>query len=149
MRATRRSFRLPRLAALVLMMIAALSVPLLAPTPLLAQSSTAADIDYDAWNRLASRTEGLPRALIEAMAAGLPCIGTRVGGIPELLDDEALVAPGDAEALAARIRAFLDDAGLFERQAARNLREASIYAAPRLQRLRDGFLQAVAMNTRH
>ena len=98
---------------------------------------------------LASRTEGLPRALIEAMAAGLPCIGTRVGGIPELLDDEALVAPGDAEALAARIRAFLDDAGLFERQAARNLREASIYAAPRLQRLRDGFLQAVAMNTRH
>lgn len=98
---------------------------------------------------LASRTEGLPRALIEAMAAGLPCIGTRVGGIPELLDDEALVAPGDAEALAARIRAFLDDAGLFERQAARNLREASIYAAPRLQRLRDGFLQTVAMNTRH
>ena len=73
---------------------------------------------------LASRTEGLPRALIEAMAAGLPCIGTRVGGIPELLDDEALVAPGDAEALAARIRAFLDDAGLFERQAARNLRES-------------------------
>ena len=32
-----------------------------------------------------SRTEGLPRAMIEAMAAGLPCIGTDAGGIPELI----------------------------------------------------------------
>lgn len=32
-----------------------------------------------------SQTEGLPRALIEAMSRGLPCIGTDVGGIPELL----------------------------------------------------------------
>src|SRR5690606_42058407 len=35
-----------------------------------------------------SKTEGLPRALIEAMSRGLPCLGTRVGGIPELLTDE-------------------------------------------------------------
>ena len=48
-----------------------------------------------------------------------------------------------------RVADELRRADLFERQAARNLREASIYAAPRLQRLRDGFLQAVAMNTRH
>lgn len=34
---------------------------------------------------LPSRTEGLPRALIEAMARALPCIGSEVGGIPELL----------------------------------------------------------------
>jgi len=33
-----------------------------------------------------SLTEGLPRALIEAMSKGLPSVGTRVGGIPELLD---------------------------------------------------------------
>lgn len=33
-----------------------------------------------------SLTEGLPRALIEAMSRGLPAIGSRVGGIPELLD---------------------------------------------------------------
>lgn len=34
-----------------------------------------------------SRTEGLPRALIEAMSRALPCIGSNVGGIPELLDE--------------------------------------------------------------
>ena len=34
---------------------------------------------------LPSRQEGLPRAMIEAMARALPCIGSSVGGIPELL----------------------------------------------------------------
>jgi hypothetical protein len=37
---------------------------------------------------MTSRTEGLPLALLEAMAHGLPCIATEVGGIPELLRDE-------------------------------------------------------------
>lgn len=52
---------------------------------------------------LASRTEGLPRALVEAMARALPCIATRVGGIPELLSDKYLVTPGSVEELAHRI----------------------------------------------
>lgn len=41
-----------------------------------------------------SRTEGLPRALVEAMSCALPCIGTKVGGIPELLDDSVLFDKG-------------------------------------------------------
>ncbi len=49
---------------------------------------------------LPSRTEGLPRALLEAMARGLPCIGSRIGGIVELLPEDRLVTPGDARALA-------------------------------------------------
>ena len=44
-----------------------------------------------------SRTEGLPRALIEAMARGLPCIGSTVGGIPELLPPEDMAPPGDVD----------------------------------------------------
>jgi len=52
---------------------------------------------------LPSKTEGLPRAMVEAMARGLPCIGSTVGGIPELLSSEDLVARGDVGALANKI----------------------------------------------
>ena len=37
-----------------------------------------------------SQTEGLPRALIEAESRGLPCLGSRIGGIPELLQESAI-----------------------------------------------------------
>lgn len=39
---------------------------------------------------LASRTEGLPRVILEAMSKAVPCIGTRVGGIPELIPSQYL-----------------------------------------------------------
>lgn len=53
-----------------------------------------------------SRSEGLGRAMLEAMATGLPCIGTSVGGLQELLSPESLVPPSDAHALAERLRDF-------------------------------------------
>src|SRR6185312_12538370 len=56
---------------------------------------------------LPSRSEGLPRALIEAMARGLPCVGTSVGGVPELLGADELVPAGDPGALAAKIQELL------------------------------------------
>jgi glycosyltransferase involved in cell wall biosynthesis len=51
---------------------------------------------------MTSRTEGLPMALIEAMGAGLPCVSTAVGGIPQLLADGAglLAPPKDVGAVA-------------------------------------------------
>lgn len=42
-----------------------------------------------------SLTEGMPRALLEAMTVGLPCIGSKVGGIPEVLPDDMLYEATD------------------------------------------------------
>jgi len=74
-----------------------------------------------------SRQEGLPRALIEAMARGLPCIGSDVGGIPELLAPEDLVPAGDAVALGERIATVLKDPERLTRMAARNFARAADY----------------------
>jgi glycosyltransferase involved in cell wall biosynthesis len=70
---------------------------------------------------LPSFAEGIPVVLMEAMASGLPCVTTRITGIPELIrsDDEGLlVAPSDAEALAAAIARLIDDPDLCARIAA-------------------------------
>ncbi len=61
---------------------------------------------------LPSLNEGMGRALVEAMAAGLPVIASRVGGIPALIHDGAnglLVPPGDAQALARALRRVVQD----------------------------------------
>jgi glycosyltransferase involved in cell wall biosynthesis len=60
---------------------------------------------------LTSHREGMPNALLEAMAAGVPCISTAVGGARDLIVDGGtgyLVPPGDAEALAGRVIRFVD-----------------------------------------
>ncbi|HEX2160341.1 MAG TPA: glycosyltransferase [Thermoleophilaceae bacterium] len=56
---------------------------------------------------LPSLAENLPVVLIEAQASGLPAVATSIGGVPELVDDQAglLVPPADPAALAAAIRA--------------------------------------------
>jgi glycosyltransferase involved in cell wall biosynthesis len=63
---------------------------------------------------LPSRWEGQPLVLQEALRAGAVIVATRVGGIPDLVGDEAalLVAPTDAPALAAAVRSVLTDASL-------------------------------------
>lgn len=76
---------------------------------------------------LASRTEGLPRALLEAMARGVPCLGTAVGGIPELLDESELVPPDDPRALADRIASVLSDPKRRAYLSARNVAKAEEY----------------------
>jgi L-malate glycosyltransferase len=58
-------------------------------------------------------------AVAEAMAAGLPVAASAVGALPELLDPEALVAPGDAAALAAAIGRLAGDRAAGARNLAR------------------------------
>ena len=64
---------------------------------------------------LTSTSEGIPLALIEAMAAGLPVVATGVGGIPEVIVDGQcglLAAAGDATTLANHILSILADPSL-------------------------------------
>lgn len=61
---------------------------------------------------LPTYAEAMPMSVIEAMAAGLPVISTRVGGIPELITDGVdglLYSPGDVSALAEKISFLLDN----------------------------------------
>ncbi|MCU0282218.1 MAG: glycosyltransferase [Acidimicrobiia bacterium] len=60
-----------------------------------------------------SHADALPTALIHALAAGVPAVATRVGGIPEIVGDDAgiLVPPGEPAALAGAIRDLAGDAG--------------------------------------
>lgn len=96
---------------------------------------------------LASRTEGLPRVVIEAQARALPGIGTRIGGIPELLDDDALVPADDPEALATAIARILSDPALRARQSDRNLALAQTYGKDILQERRIAFLRELRART--
>jgi len=80
---------------------------------------------------LASRSEGLGVAALEAMACRRPVVATRVGGLAEAVVDGRtglLVAPGDPAALAAALRTLRDDPELRARLGA---------AGPR--RLEEGF----------
>src|SRR5262249_16385541 len=55
---------------------------------------------------LPSRSEACPNAVLEAMAAALPVVATKVGGVPEIVEHDRnglLVAPNDPRALAAGI----------------------------------------------
>jgi glycosyltransferase involved in cell wall biosynthesis len=56
-----------------------------------------------------SDNEGTPVSLIEAQAAGVPVVSTRVGGAASVVAPEQLVPPGDADALAAKVAELLID----------------------------------------
>jgi len=88
-----------------------------------------------------SRTEGLPRALVEAMSRGLPCLGSQVGGIPELLEEEFLFSNTrrNVDEIVGLLESFTRE--LMEKQARRNFEESKKYDKAVLDNRRKWFLK--------
>lgn len=99
---------------------------------------------------LPSLTEGLPRALLEAMSRGLPAVGTRVGGVPDLLSeaDGALVAPGDPDALATAIAGFMDNRARLAACSARGFAVAERWHPAAMDAHKQAFMAALCARGR-
>ena len=92
-----------------------------------------------------SRLEGVPNAVLEAMAMGLPIVGTTIGGVVDLIEEGKtglLIKPEDPEALAAALDRLLTNASLradLGRQA-RNRAAESFSLSGNISRLMDLYL---------
>lgn len=98
------------------------------------------------WNKtmdliiLPSRSEGLPRCIVESMSVGCPCIVSNVCGLPELINKEWLHNPGDFKTLSILIeRAFSSKETLIE-MARDNFMKSKQYTFDVLTKKRDAFL---------
>jgi glycosyltransferase involved in cell wall biosynthesis len=94
-----------------------------------------------------SLTEGQGRVLIEAMARGLPCVASQVGGIVELLEPRDMVPPRDVAALAGKIQEVLGDPERLASMARRNRKEAEQYHNRVLKPRREEFYRQVRDRT--
>jgi glycosyltransferase involved in cell wall biosynthesis len=100
---------------------------------------------------LSSVSEGLPLAILEAMAAGLAIVSTNVGGVPEVVAKESgwLCPPGDVEALAAAMQQAVECRDLRERgEASRRLAAASFGIEHMARRYQELYLRLLPARAR-
>lgn len=88
---------------------------------------------------LPSETEGLPRCLIEACAAGLPCLASGVGGIPELLHRDYLIPYDDDAAYAREILRLYNAPEELAKMSRENAGLAKRFCRSRLEKRRTEF----------
>lgn len=74
-----------------------------------------------------TKAEGLSRSLLEAMAVGLPCISSDVGGNVELLPTEYLLNPNDVKGFAEKAIQFIENPDLMTKESKRNIQKAWEY----------------------
>ncbi len=96
---------------------------------------------------LPSLTEGMGRGLIEAMARGIPCVATAVGGVPEYLDHNCLVDAGDPEALADKILQAIHEPETLVQWSEANVEATQAFSPERLQGIKTEFWSAVKLQS--
>jgi glycosyltransferase involved in cell wall biosynthesis len=99
---------------------------------------------------LPSRSEGLPRSIVEAISRGCPCIVSNVCGMPELVDDKWLHEPEDFKKLAELLDLMIRDKSNMIEAAQRNHAHSKSYSSENIKRKRNDFFNEFknyAMNT--
>lgn len=91
-----------------------------------------------------SYQEGLPRATVEAMSRGCACLGSTVGGLPELLPGSRLHEPGDLDRLAELIAVFANDPQRISQASKEDLAASTAYLPAALDSTRAAFLARLA-----
>ena len=95
-----------------------------------------------------SYQEGLPRAVIEAMSRGCPVVGSRAGGIPELIDVNCIHRTGDYMALASNIEKIVSNKQYYLKLVRQNLEKAEQYKKSILDQERSQFWSEFAVKCR-
>jgi phosphatidylinositol alpha-1,6-mannosyltransferase len=92
---------------------------------------------------LPSLTEGMGRGLIEAMARGVPCVASAVGGVPEYLDPDCLVTAADPAGLAGKILQLMNDPDTWVSWSAANISATLAFDPKAMQAIKTRFWSAV------
>jgi len=86
-----------------------------------------------------TRSEGLPRSVIEAMAVGLPVLSTPVAGIPELVERKYLKLPDDTEGFTEILLRLLENPDELNEMSIKNVKTAGKYTNEKLEIRRTEF----------
>ena len=90
-----------------------------------------------------SLTEGMPRALLEAMSMGCPVLGSKVGGIPDVIENEFLHNPGDYKTLSNQILQLFNKRELLEKESLRSIEVVKPFQKNILDQKRKEFYKVI------